>query len=297
MKMFKSSRFKLFGTLFATLVLCLIMSASVIFTASAQKVPCEGEIWGTDAETIDEAVEASKKIAEQMVREGQVLLKNNNALPMAGSEWVSILSTSGASANNNYVSGIESGGFKVFNTTTTDPSKYTDKEKRDHESSDVAIIMVKGVSSAYGDAGGPSGGEGQSTASVGDPEDHKDASGKAYTFEDGDPFVHKNLPYSENEGGEKDAQHSYPSADRLPVREPISLTTLAGCPNCQGVRQIEQRTKLLSKAAQARHPPQGKAPFPPGRREPCAGVGARSRGPLVQGENPLLLLAVPQKVV
>ncbi len=203
MKMFKSSRFKLFGTLFATLVLCLIMSASVIFTASAQKVPCEGEIWGTDAETIDEAVEASKKIAEQMVREGQVLLKNNNALPMAGSEWVSILSTSGASANNNYVSGIESGGFKVFNTTTTDPSKYTDKEKRDHESSDVAIIMVKGVSSAYGDAGGPSGGEGQSTASVGDPEDHKDASGKAYTFEDGDPFVHKNLPYSENEGGEK----------------------------------------------------------------------------------------------
>ena len=34
-------------------------------------------------------------------------------------------------------------------------------------------------------------------------------------------------------------------AHRLPVREHVSLTTLAGGPNCQGVSTIEQRPQLL----------------------------------------------------
>ena len=203
MKSLQSKRLRLFGVMIATVLLCAVMSVSVAFSANAQ-VPCEGEVWGTDAATIDEAVAASVKVAEQVVREGQVLLKNeNSALPMAGSEWISVLSTSGASASSSYVQGIEAGGFRVFATTETNPSNYSDADIRGHESSDVAIIMVKGVSSAYGDAGGPSGGEGQSTADVGDPEDHKDADGKAYTYEDGDPFVHKNLPYSIDEKGTK----------------------------------------------------------------------------------------------
>ncbi|HIV63680.1 MAG TPA: glycoside hydrolase family 3 C-terminal domain-containing protein [Firmicutes bacterium] len=203
MKSFKSSRFKWFGVLFATALLCTVMSASIVLTTSAL-VPCEGEVWGTDAATIDEAVDAAVEVAEQVAREGQVLLKNeNSALPMAGDEWVSVLSTSDTSANSSYISGIESGGFKVFNTTEADPSKYSDADKRGHEASDVAIIMVKGVSSAYGDAGGPAGGEGQSTADVGDEEDHKDAAGNPYTYEDGDLFTHKNLPYSEDEEGNK----------------------------------------------------------------------------------------------
>lgn len=40
-----------------------------------------------------------------------------------------------------------------------------------------------------------------------------------------------------------------PLANRLPVREHISLTTFAGDPNGQGVITIEQKPQLLSQAA------------------------------------------------
>ena len=196
MKSFKSSRFKWFGVLFATALLCTVMSASIVLTTSAL-VPCEGEVWGTDAATIDEAVDAAVEVAEQVAREGQVLLKNeNSALPMAGDEWVSLLPTSSwNAANSNYISGIESGGFTVFSTSTTDPSAYTDADKRSHEASDVAIITIHSVVRAKGDGNGPSGGEGNSTASIGDKEDNKDPSGNPYTYEDGTPFTHKHQPY------------------------------------------------------------------------------------------------------
>ena len=75
-------------------------------------------------------------------------------------------------------------------------------------------------------------------------------------------------------------QFPLPPADRLPVREPTSLTTLAGCPNCQGVKANEQRSELLPQAAQARHSPQGESFVPAWRRGACASVGARSHGAL-----------------
>lgn len=93
------------------------------------------------------------KSPNRLQGKGRVLLKNeNSALPMAGDEWVSLLPTSSwNAANSNYISGIESGGFTVFSTSTTDPSAYTDADKRSHEASDVAIITIHSVVRAKGD--------------------------------------------------------------------------------------------------------------------------------------------------
>ena len=91
---------------------------------------------------------------------------------------------------------------------------------------------------------------------------------------------------------------THPSlADRLPVREHISLTTLAGGPNCQGVITVEQSPQLLSQAAQARHSSEGRASPPIRRRSVCSRMGEGGDGTFCKGQDPLLLLDVPQKVL
>lgn len=202
----QSKRFAKIATAVTAMALCASFVAPGLVTASAATIHHfygEDWTWGTTATNATEAVANAVEVADQIAAEGQVLLKNNNnALPMKGNEWVTILSTSSTEMLSSVAGGIEAGGFKVHQTTSKTVAGYTPADVRAHANSDVAIVMMSGsMESGNGE------GEGQSSASLTELEDNTYGSEKA-TLPSGEAFEHANSPTKTENGETKEYKHN-----------------------------------------------------------------------------------------
>ena len=158
----------------ATAVALVVALAGVPFMNTATALAASGGESGkfyTDYETLEDAQAAAAELAVEVAAEGDTLLKNkNNALPLKGSEWVSVFGT-GSDELSNFANGyqlttaLSDEGFKVNpqlkNYYAGQSAKYGEEVtefNRSIENSfemygDVAFVVVSraGGEGMYGD--------------------------------------------------------------------------------------------------------------------------------------------------
>ena len=172
---------------FAAFFIVLALGASILYTPLQTAVAASGSSatkYYADYDSLEDALEAAEQMTEDTAAEGDVLLKNqSNALPLTGSEWVSVFGVcadelTGAAETGSFTSDTSGGGDTVveileeagFNVNPTLASYY-DNQSATIGSEDTTFNgKVKSSFSLYDDAAvvvfSRTGGEGSDCSTV-----------------------------------------------------------------------------------------------------------------------------------